>query len=362
MRLMQTIGAVSVAICCAAESGSAADFYAGKTLTMMINYQAGGPADLEGRIIARHLAKHIAGNPNVIVRNMGGAGGAVGANWLGQVAPPDGMTFGILTGAASKAATGDPAIKIDLAALDFVAAGGGTSVAYVRTDTPPGVKTPADLMKAKNFWAGGLTADSGKDLQLRMQLDLLDVPYRYVTGYAGTAEARLALQRSEIQMYVESLPTYRALIEPTFVTTGQAIPVWYSANEAEAPAKVAAEMEGVQALPFGRFYEQARGRKPSGQLWDALETVGEMSTVYLRVAAMAPGSPKEASDALKKAFVTLADDREYQTEAMATMKFIPSYLVDQRVEAQFKKKLHMDAGLQRFVRDYIDKGKEMAGK
>jgi tripartite-type tricarboxylate transporter receptor subunit TctC len=356
-----TIAAGAAAMWGAATSADAADFYAGKTVTFMINYQAGGPADLEGRIIAHHLAKHIAGAPTIIVKNMGGAGGAVGANWLGQVAAPDGLTIGHLTGIASKAATGEPSVKIDLTSLAFVATGVGTSVAYARTDIPPGLKTPIDLMKAKNFWAGGLTADSGKDLQLRLQFDLLGLPYRYVTGYAGTAEARLAFDRGEIQAYSESLPTYRALIEPTFVKTGKALPIWYDSTE-EDPSKRNPDTIGIQASAFPQFYEQARGKKPSGEMWEALETVGEMSSTYLRVVAMAPGTPKEAVDDVKKAFVDLAKDPEFRAEATTTMKFVPNYVVDARVEKQFKEKLHMDPSLQRFIKAYIEKGKQMTGK
>ena len=83
---------------------SAADaqepFYKGKRLTVMINFAAGGPTDIEGRLFARHIARHIAGRPNIIVQNMDGAGGLIGTNWLGEVAPKDGTALGYLTGAA----------------------------------------------------------------------------------------------------------------------------------------------------------------------------------------------------------------------------------------------------------------------
>ncbi len=57
----------------------AAEYYAGKRLTILINYAPGGPADIEGRFFAKHIAKHIAGKPTVIVQNKGGAGGMIGA-------------------------------------------------------------------------------------------------------------------------------------------------------------------------------------------------------------------------------------------------------------------------------------------
>ena len=62
--------------------------YKGKTITMIVNYPAGGPTDIEGRIIAHHLPAHIPGKPNVIVKNMGGAGGMIGSNFLGESPSP----------------------------------------------------------------------------------------------------------------------------------------------------------------------------------------------------------------------------------------------------------------------------------
>jgi tripartite-type tricarboxylate transporter receptor subunit TctC len=67
-------------------------FYQGKNVTFLINFAAGGPTDIEGRIVARHLAKHIPGNPTIIVQNMAGAGGVTGINFLGEAAKRDALT------------------------------------------------------------------------------------------------------------------------------------------------------------------------------------------------------------------------------------------------------------------------------
>jgi tripartite-type tricarboxylate transporter receptor subunit TctC len=63
-------------------------FYQGKNVNFIINFAAGGPTDIEGRIVARHLAKHIPGQPTFIPQNMAGAGGVTGMNFLGEVAKP----------------------------------------------------------------------------------------------------------------------------------------------------------------------------------------------------------------------------------------------------------------------------------
>ena len=95
----------AIAGCCAAallvtSSGlRAADpFYKGKRITLLINFAAGGPTDIEGRLFAKYLVKHIEGEPGIIVQNMDGAGGLVGASYLGEVAPKDGTYIGYLSG------------------------------------------------------------------------------------------------------------------------------------------------------------------------------------------------------------------------------------------------------------------------
>src|SRR6202023_1802040 len=75
-------------------------FYKGKRLTLLINFAAGGPTDIEGRLFAKYLVKHIAGQPGMIVQNMDGAGGLIGAQYLGEIAPKDGTVVGYLSGSA----------------------------------------------------------------------------------------------------------------------------------------------------------------------------------------------------------------------------------------------------------------------
>src|SRR5919201_2676746 len=222
----------AVIACCAALtciSHAAADeaFYNGKRLTLIINFAAGGPTDIEGRLFAKHLVKHIGGNPSIVVQNMDGAGGMVGAGYLGEVAPKDGTTLGYFTGSAWRYANNPERFRVDFRSYEFVAYQPGTSVAYMRTDVPPGIKEPTDIVKATGVVAGGLGAENSKDLLLRLALDMLGVPYKYVTSYRGSQAARLALQPNEINVYAESPPSYRAVVAPSLVKDGTAIAVWY---------------------------------------------------------------------------------------------------------------------------------------
>ena len=132
-------------------------FYQGKNVIFLINFAAGGPTDIEGRIVARHLAKHIAGNPAVIVQNMAGAGGVTGINFLGEAAKRDALTLGYFTGPYNHQMMKSPSLRIDLMKVPFIASVQGVTVCYIRADVPPGIKKPTDIAKAERFRAGGLS-------------------------------------------------------------------------------------------------------------------------------------------------------------------------------------------------------------
>ena len=346
----------------AAGTGSAADFYQGRQLNFLINYAPGGPADAEGRLIARHLGKHIAGTPTLIIRNMPGAGGIVGANWLGQVAAPDGMTLGFLTGVASKGAMSDPNFKVDMSKFAFVGGGSGISITFIRTDVPPGLRKPEDLMKAKDFWAGGLTPDSDKDLRERMQLDMLGIQHKYISGYGNTADVRLALQRNEVQMYVESSPTYRTTIEPGLVKTGQVIPVWHDPVDDGEKLTPSPDADGIDALTFDQFLIKMKGELPKGIMWDSFRRVNQVGTAFLRLFVMPPGTPPDAVDAIKAGLQKMSADPEFRAEAQRMMSYVPTYIVGDRAERLYKSVLSPDREFLAFMHDYIAKGTASSGK
>ena len=130
-------------------------FYKGKTLTVLINFAAGGPTDIEGRLVARFIGKHIPGQPQVVVQNMPGAGGVTGTNYLGEVAKPDGLILGYFTSQFFNLLTADPNLRVDLAKFGYIASIEGVAVAYIRKDVAPGIQDAKDIIKAKNFKAGG---------------------------------------------------------------------------------------------------------------------------------------------------------------------------------------------------------------
>jgi tripartite-type tricarboxylate transporter receptor subunit TctC len=340
---------------------SAVDFYRGKTISFLINFTPGGSSDVEGRVFARHLARHIPGTPSVVVQNMGGAGGSIGTNWLAQVARPDGMTIGYITGSTGKAALGQTDLKVDLKGFAFIGTVPDLNINYARTDIPPGLKVPADIMKAKDFWIGGLTPDSPKDIVERMQLDMLGIAYKYLSGYKGSAEARLALQQKEIQFYVEALSSYRSAIEPGLVKSGEIIPLWYDPVDDGDHLSASPETKGIPALPFHEFYRQVKGDLPTGTMWEAYRRVNQLGTTFLHVFLMPPKTPPIAVAALTQALRETAEDPQFKADAKTTLNHVPLFKSGPDMRKEYLDVLAPRPAIQAFIADYIAKGFRTVG-
>jgi tripartite-type tricarboxylate transporter receptor subunit TctC len=298
-------------------------YYKGKRLTLVINFAAGGPTDIEGRLFAKYLVRHIEGQPGVIVQNMDGAGGLIGAQYLGEIAPRDGTVVGYLSGSAWLYVSDPDRWRVDFRTYEFVAYQPGTTVHFMRTDVPPGMHVPPDIAKAQGLIAGGLSADTSKDLRLRLALDMLGVPYQYVTGYRSSAPARLAFQRGEISMFSESPPSYRAVVEPSLVKTGLAMPVFY--DEVADPPPPQTQLAGLSIPSFPQLHRQIKGALPSGDLWEAYRVLYDMNATLQRMIALPPGTPPAALAALRAGIEALNGDKDFAAEAIKTIEFAPDY-------------------------------------
>jgi tripartite-type tricarboxylate transporter receptor subunit TctC len=326
-------------------------FYTGKRLTLLINFAAGGPTDIEGRLFAKYLVKHIEGQPGVIVQNMDGAGGLIGAQYLGEVAPRDGTVLGYLSGSAWLYVSDPDRWRVDFRKYEFVAYQPGTTVHFMRTDVPPGMRRPADIAKAQGLIAGGLSADTSKDLRLRLALDMLGVPYQYVTGYRSSPPARLALQRGEISMFSESPPSYRSVVEPSLVKTGQVIPVFY--DEVADPPPPQKQLEGLSIPSFPRLYHEIKGTLPSGRLFEAYRVLYDMNSTLQRMIALAPGTPPAAIAALRSGIEGLNADKEFAAEALRVIEFAPDYPTAPDMSQQVRAMMVASPQMRDFINDYM---------
>jgi tripartite-type tricarboxylate transporter receptor subunit TctC len=325
-------------------------FYKNKRLTLLINFAVGGPADVEGRLFAKYIGRHIAGEPAVLVQNMDGAGGVVGAKYLGAAAPRDGTMVGYFTGTGFIYALDPSRFDPDFLSYGFVAIQGGATVNYVRSDVPPGMKIATDIVNAKGLIVGGLSVDTSKDIRTRLVLDMLGIKYKYVTGYRSSAPARLAFERGEINMFSESTPSYRSIVLPDLIERGRAIALWYDAGDSPAAA---AQMEGLPILPVAELYKKIKGAPPSGVLRDNYHAINAIEGAMLRMICFPPGTPAAARDALAAAVAALNSDKDHAAEAMRTIGFVPQWQVGPDVKETVRSILAMPPSVRSFLADYI---------
>jgi tripartite-type tricarboxylate transporter receptor subunit TctC len=327
-----------------------APFYRGKTLTVLINFAAGGPTDVEGRLVARFLGKHLPGQPSIVVQNMPGAGGVTGTNYLGEVAKPDGLILGYFTNQFFNLLTADPTLRVDLAKFGYIASIEGVAIAYMRKDVAPGIHDPKDIVKAKNFRAGGLSLNSAKDVRFRLQLDILGIPHQYVTGYNSNSDARLAVERNEIQFFTEGTPGYRSQVQPRMAKEGIVLPVY--ADElvtASGEFKQSAEVPDIPS--FSQLHQQIFGKLGSGALWETLKTIN-ITHAMQRVAKVAPNTPPEAVAALRQGFSQMIKDPEFIQEFKKVTRSDPHFQVGGEADKLITKLVQAPAEVKSTIKKY----------
>ena len=328
-------------------------FYQGKTLNIVINFAAGGPTDIESRIFAKHLSRHIPGQPTITIQNMGGGGGLIAVNYLGEVAKSDGLTAAYFTGALFQHQIKDAALRVDMGKFGFVTGVHGVTVSYIRADAPPGMKKPADFVKAQKFRAARLGVSSSKDVRFRLSFDLLGLKYDYVTGYNNSSDARLAVQRNEAQYHDETLPSYRTQVEPQMVKTGMVVPLYYT--DLVAPSgEILVSRDVPELLPFTYYYKELFGKPPFGIKYEALKAANMSSTNMTRMVLLPPKAPAESIAILRKAFDSLSRDQDFLQDAIATMRFQPRFEVGEAGEQLFRQASLTSPEVVNFLRKYIE--------
>jgi len=350
---LAAIGATAMVPAAAADN----PYYKGKRLTVLVNFTAGGPTDIEGRLFARHLADHIESRPQVIVQNMDGAGGMIGAGYLGEVAPKDGTMVGYFTGTAWRYANDPERFRTDFKTYDFLAYQPGSTVYYARSDVAPGLRDATDIVKAQGLVAGGLGAENAKDLLIRLALDMLGVPYRYVTPFPGSQAARLALLRNEISFYSESPPSYRAVIEG-LVRDGTVIPIFFDPEWNGERLSVSKQVEGLPMLPFQELYRKIKGELPSGPLWDVYLAILSINSAMQRTIVLPPNSPPAAIAALRDAIGELNGDKSYADEAIRALGYAPEWVAGPDTNAQVRRALSITPQMRSFIASYVKSGRK----
>ena len=301
IRTRRTLAATAMLFAGIVPPSQAADFYAGKSIDLLIGAPPAGGYDIYGRSLGRHIGRHIPGNPTIVAKNMPGAGSARVGGFISSIAPKDGTAIaGLMPGAIvgqlldpKREALFDPTKVIYLGT-----ANNGTRVCVSRSDSK--VKTFDDALTEKAPFGAVSANDSTRDYAW-LHKRTAGAQYNVVLGYAGTADIALALERGEID--------------------GACGWDWAS-FKSQRPDWLRDKKVNV-LLQVGREPNEELTRMGVPSVWKYVKTdearkivelvIGQQ--VFQRPYVVPPGTPAEQVATLRKAFEATMTDPQFLAEA-----------------------------------------------
>jgi len=186
------------------------EFYRGKQLSMIIGYPTGGSNDIYARAVARHIGRHIPGNPTVIPRNMPGGGSLIAANHVFNIAPRDGTILALIAPTIPlEERLGAPNVRLKVAAFNWIGrVAPSVNLTFVSNTVP--VKTIQDTYK-REILLGASARTSTVALYPMVLGNVIGVKFKMVMGYKSSSTAMLAMERGEVEGHSTSMEIVRAL-------------------------------------------------------------------------------------------------------------------------------------------------------
>lgn len=318
-------------------------FYEGKTVRLIVFGTPGGGNDLWARLLARHMTNHIPGGPGFVVQNMPGAAGMIAANYLYNVAKPDGLTIGLISPALYQPQIiGQPAVKFDWSRFGWI---GTPEVSayqlYIRADT--GYKTLDDIRAAKE---PPICAESGAGSMNYAHIRLIEQVYgarfKPVVGYKGSGEMNAAIQRGEAVCRSTTISAVLATEPPrTWLKTGF-IRVLVQSGKKRHPA--------LPDVPIhGELAEKYRLGEHDRQLVRLVLAAADFGRPFVAP----PGLHSDRLELLRKAFAGTMNDPEFLKVATRA-GFEVSHLSGAELESLAKAVVATSPGLAQRLRKVLE--------
>jgi tripartite-type tricarboxylate transporter receptor subunit TctC len=311
--------------------------FEGKTIRIVVGFSAGGGFDTYSRAIARHMSKHIPGNPAMIVENMTGAGSIIAANHLYRIAKPDGLTIGNFHGfQILNQVLGAPGIEFDARKLEWLGVPVQDTGACALT-RGSGIANLEQWRAAKQpVKLGGVGPGDASYGMAKVLKEVLGLPVQPIPGYKGTAEIRLAAESGELAGGCWQWESIKV--------------IWRKALDAgevnlvlQLVAKAHPELTKVPLGASLATTEEARLL-----LQAAVHDPNSITRPY----SLPPGTPKERVKILQNAFMATMKDPEFLADAKKAQLDIdpvPAEEVEKTVARFFK----LDAALVAKLREIL---------
>ena len=306
--LKNYVAGLSLALLTVALASSASaqgNFYNGKTIRIVVGLSSGGGYDRAARMLARHMGKYIPGNPSIVVQNMPGAGSVTAANYVAGVAKTDGLTvLAPHNNVYLSQLSGQKEVKFDLTKMIWIGSlENDDMMLFARADAP--FKSIDDIIKARELPKCGSTGVGSSDYVMSKILDeTVGAKVTHVTGYPGSSEIAIALERGEVQCMGLTIATYYGR-EP-FLGWLKTNFVRFLAQSGHKRSDRVADAPTIYEL-MDRYKTPATKRRTA----EAMLQGGE----WARPVLVAAGTPVDRVNILRAAHEKAAKDPELLAEA-----------------------------------------------
>jgi len=303
--VLLTFATASMFLIGSAATATANDFYKGKTIRVIVGFSAGGGYDTYARAVARHMGKHVPGNPEFVVENMTGAGSLIAANYTYNRADRDGLTLGVWNSAfVLYQALGDRAVRLDARKLGWIGAPvKGSPHCSIMAFT--GLDSFEDVLKSgRSLKMGATRAGSTYNDLPKILNRTIGTKFDIITGYEGTSKILLAMRSREVEGgcwgWESARVTARAMLDAK--GEDRLIPIIIH-RKWEDPL--------VNDLPLIPEVIKKRADKDGQAVYPAWGGQYEFQRPFVAP----PGVPKDRLEMLRKAFAATLKDKEFLAEA-----------------------------------------------
>src|SRR5919109_3292580 len=277
-----------------------ANFYEGKTIRFIVGFSAGGGYDTYTRLIARHMGRHVRGNPVFVVDNMAGAGSLISANHIYKVAKPDGLTIGhFIGGLFLPQLFSKPGIEFDSLKFEYIGVPAQDHF-ILGVAKSAGITDPDKWIASKQVVKfGGVATGSGTDDFPNLLKATISLPIQMVSGYKGTADIRLAFNSGEVAGVSNSWESTKSTWKKE-MESGDLIPILAATSKPHPE---------LLKLPLAISFAKTDDAKK------LIQTVERVHGASVRPYVVTPGTPKDRVQILRKAFMDTMKDPAFLAEA-----------------------------------------------
>jgi tripartite-type tricarboxylate transporter receptor subunit TctC len=276
---------------------SAAEFYTGRQISLTVGSTPGGGYDTQARLVARHLGKHIPGNPTIVVQNMPAAGSLAATNHMYNIAPKDGSAIALVQRGMLLIKNWNPSgVRFDLGKFNWIGSINSEVALATSWHTAPH-RTAQDLFEKE--LVVGATNGIDPETTPRLLNALIGTKFKVVTGYPGVTEVVLAMERGEVQgigdWSVSSIKTAR--------------PDWIPQKKINVLMQIALQKDPEFAqVPFALDFVKNDADRKVMELYLTQKTVA-------RPVLAPPGVPADRVAALRAGFAALAHDKDFLADS-----------------------------------------------